>query len=209
MHFPENWLAFTGLSTADIPCIEEEAYPPVAVRYKALECVAPEQVRVVVLGQDPYHGKGEAHGLAFSVQQGVKMPPSWRNIFKELSSDLGVSVPQNTDLTRWAKQGVLLLNTALSVAPDKAGSHANRGWAKVTNAIIHALGHTQQNCAFVLWGKPAQAKRALIDENEFHLVIESAHPSPLSAHRGFLGSRPFSKINQWLQMKGELTIHWE
>ncbi|MES2206282.1 MAG: uracil-DNA glycosylase [Pseudomonadota bacterium] len=209
MHFPENWLAFTGLKSDDIPQIEEEAYPPTPVRYKALECVAPEQVKVVILGQDPYHGAGEAHGLAFSVQQGVRMPPSLRNIFKELSSDLGVPVPQNTDLTRWAKQGVLLLNTALSVAPDKAGSHANRGWVKVTNAIIYALGHTQQNCAFVLWGKPAQAKRGLIEENEFHFVIESAHPSPLSAHRGFLGSQPFSKINTWLQERGESIILWE
>lgn len=208
MQFPKNWLEFTGLKAEDIPIIEELAYPPVEMRYRALECVAPEDVRVVILGQDPYHGAGEAHGLAFSVPKGIKMPPSLRNIFTELADDLNVPKPLDTDLTRWASQGVLLLNTALTVAPDQAGSHAKKGWKEVTDAIIRALGASEgRSRVFVLWGKPAQSKRALITEGK-HLVIEAPHPSPLSAHRGFFGSRPFSKTNDWLKAQGSPVIDW-
>jgi len=162
----------------------------------------------VILGQDPYHGEGEAHGLAFSVPDGVKMPPSLRNIFRELADDIKVPAPAATDLTRWAKQGVLLLNTALTVAPGSPGSHANHGWKQVTDAIISALANSDKPRVFVLWGKHAQGKRALIPGNRSHLLLESAHPSPLSVYRGFLGSRPFSRINSWLSEQGRPEIDW-
>lgn len=207
--FPQNWLHFCGLSLNDIPQIKELAYPPAADRYRSLELLAPDQVDVIILGQDPYHGEGEAHGLAFSVPDGVKMPPSLRNIFRELSEDLKVPLPVATDLTRWSRQGVLLLNTALTVAPDSPGSHANMGWKKVTDAIIQALGASDRPRVFVLWGKHAQNKRGLISGNKGHLILESAHPSPLSVYRGFIGSRPFSKINSWLQEHGRREIDWQ
>ena len=206
--FPEEWMKFCGLKDGDIPKIDGPAYPAVADRYRALELLAPEDVNVIILGQDPYHGEGEAHGLAFSVPDGVKMPPSLRNIFREIADDLGMSPPTATDLTRWAKQGVLLLNTALTVAPGIPGSHANNGWKKVTDAIISALANSDKPRVFVLWGKHAQGKRALIPGNKSHLVIESAHPSPLSVYRGFIGSRPFSRINIWLQEQGRAEIDW-
>lgn len=206
--FPEIWMNFCGLSDEDIPKVDELAYPPALVRYRALELLNPDDVNVVILGQDPYHGEGEAHGLAFSVPNGVKMPPSLRNIFRELAEDIKVSLPLETDLTRWAKQGVLLLNTALTVAPGRPGSHANYGWKRVTDSIISALANTGKPRVFVLWGKHAQSKRALIPDNMGHLVIESAHPSPLSVYRGFLGSRPFSRINSWLQKQGREEIDW-
>lgn len=207
-NFPGNWMAFSGLRQSDIPIIDEPSYPPAALRYRALELLAPSEVRVVILGQDPYHGAGEAHGLAFSVPQGVKMPPSLRNIFREIADDTQLAPPQSTDLTRWARQGVLLLNTALSVAPDSPGSHANAGWKQVTDAIIVALANSGQPLVFVLWGKHAQGKRELIPDDGQNLVIKSAHPSPLSAYRGFLGSRPFSQINRWLQEQGKPEIDW-
>lgn len=207
--FPKNWLHFCGLRISDIPNILELAYPPAADRYRSLELLEPDQVDVIILGQDPYHGEGEAHGLAFSVPVGVKMPPSLRNIFRELSDDLNVPLPVSTDLTRWSKQGVLLLNTALTVAPGSPGSHANRGWKRVTDAIIQALGNSDKPRIFVLWGKHAQSKRGLIPGNKGHLIIESAHPSPLSVYRGFIGSRPFSKINGWLLEHGRREINWQ
>jgi len=207
-NFPGNWMAFSGLRQSDIPIIDEPSYPPAALRYRALELLAPSEVRVVILGQDPYHGAGEAHGLAFSVPQGVKMPPSLRNIFREIADDTQLAPAQSTDLTRWARQGVLLLNTALSVAPDSPGSHANAGWKQVTDAIIVALANSGQPMVFVLWGKHAQGKRELIPDDGQNLVIKSAHPSPLSAYRGFLGSRPFSQINRWLQEQGKPEIDW-
>lgn len=208
VRFPENWLNYCGLHLDDIPKINEVAYPLPADRYRALELLKPEEVRVVILGQDPYHGAGEAHGLAFSVPNGVKIPPSLRNIFRELSEDIHVPLPVNTDLTRWAKQGVLLLNTSLSVAPDRPGSHANYGWKKVTDAIIRALANSGTPRVFVLWGKHAQGKKELIPANSSHLVLESVHPSPLSAHRGFFGSRPFSKINAWMKQHAKAEIDW-
>lgn len=207
-NFPGNWMSFSGLKQSDIPVIDGLAYPPPELRYRALELVAPSDVRVVILGQDPYHGAGEAHGLAFSVPEGTRMPPSLRNIFREVADDLGVEPPGSTDLTRWARQGVLLLNTALTVAADSPGSHANAGWKRVTDAIIAALGQSDLPLAFVLWGKHAQGKRGLIPDNGLHLVIESAHPSPFSAHRGFFGSRPFSRVNRWLLAQGKAEIDW-
>jgi len=158
--------------------------------------------------KDPYHGEGEAHGLAFSVPDGVKVPPSLRNIFRELADDIQVQTPAATDLTRWATQGVLLLNTALTVAPGSPGSHANKGWKRVTDAIISALANSNKPRVFVLWGKHAQSKRELIPNNKSHLVIESSHPSPLSVYRGFIGSRPFSRINNWLIKQGRPEIDW-
>lgn len=207
-NFPENWMAFCGLKEEDIPKIDGVAYPPPADRYRALELLAPEDVNVVILGQDPYHGEGEAHGLAFSVPEGVKMPPSLRNIFRELADDIKVPAPAITDLTRWVKQGVLLLNTALTVAPGSPGSHANNGWKRVTDAIISSLANADKPLVFVLWGKHAQSKRELIPLNRSHLVIESSHPSPLSVYRGFIGSRPFSQINSWLIKQGRPEIDW-
>jgi len=206
--FPENWMKFCGLKDEDIPNVDGTAYPPPADRYRALELIAPEDVNVVILGQDPYHGLGEAHGLAFSVPDGVRMPPSLRNIFRELADDIKVQPPVATDLTRWVKQGVLLLNTSLTVAPGSPGSHANIGWKRVTDAIVTALANSDKPRVFVLWGKHAQSKRALIPLNRSHLVIESAHPSPLSVYRGFMGSRPFSRINSWLIKQGRAEIDW-
>jgi len=206
--FPENWMAFCGLKDEHIPKIEGVAYPLPVDRYRALELLAPEEVDVVILGQDPYHGEGEAHGLAFSVPDGVKMPPSLRNIFRELADDINVPVPTATDLSRWAKQGVLLLNTSLTVAPGSPGSHANAGWKRVSDAIISALANSDKPRIFVLWGKHAQGKRILIPSNKGHLVLESAHPSPLSVYRGFIGSRPFSRINHWLVEQGRPEIDW-
>ena len=201
-------MTFCGLKDEDIPKIVGIAYPPRVDRYRALELLAPEEVNVVILGQDPYHGEGEAHGLAFSVPDGVKMPPSLRNIFRELADDINVPAPVATDLSRWAKQGVLLLNTSLTVAPNSPGSHANSGWKRVTDAIISALANSGKPRVFVLWGKHAQGKRILIPSNKGHLVLESAHPSPLSVYRGFIGSRPFSQINSWLLTQGRAEIDW-
>jgi uracil-DNA glycosylase len=206
--FPKKWMNFCGLKDENIPRIETVAYPLPADRYRALELISPDDVNVIILGQDPYHGEGEAHGLAFSVPNGVRIPPSLRNIFRELADDVKIPPPEETDLGRWAKQGVLLLNTALTVEPGKPGSHANVGWKKVTDAIISALANSDKPRVFVLWGKHAQGKRDLIPNNKSHLVIESAHPSPLSVYRGFIGSRPFSQINNWLKKQGKVEIDW-
>lgn len=207
-NFPKNWMTFCGLTDEDIPNVDGTAYPLAADRYRALELLAPDDVNVVILGQDPYHGEGEAHGLAFSVPDGVKMPPSLRNIFRELADDIRGAQPVSTDLTRWARQGVLLLNTALTVAPGSPGSHANIGWKRVTDAIISALANSDKPRVFVLWGKHAQSKRELIPHNRSHLILESSHPSPLSVYRGFIGSRPFSQINSWLLKQGRAEIDW-
>ena len=208
MTFPHAWLDFAGLSTRDIPIVPEPAYPPVSCRYRALTMVPPDQVKVVILGQDPYHGAGEANGLAFSVSPGCKIPPSLRHIFQEIADDLGVPPPMSTDLGFWAEQGVLLLNTALSVAPDKPASHTKLGWHVVTDAVIRALGGSRKPCAFVLWGKHAQAREGLIDTNAGHLILASPHPSPFSARKGFFGSKPFSQVNAWLLSQGKPPIHW-
>lgn len=185
-------------------------YPPRGMRLAALEQTPLDQVRVVILGQDPYHGPGQAMGLSFSVPRGVKVPPSLANIYKELASDLGLPHPGHGDLTRWAQQGVLLLNATLTVEAHQAGSHAGKGWEAVTDACVRAVAARTQPSVFVLWGSHAQAKASRIPElaSGLHCVIRSPHPSPLSAHRGFFGSRPFSQTNRFLEAAGRGAIDW-
>lgn len=176
--------------------------------FSALHLTPLSAVKVVILGQDPYHGEGEAHGLSFSVQEGVKIPPSLRNIFKEqLQSGAIQSAPASGDLTNWAKQGVLLLNTVLSVRKDKAGSHRGHGWEAITDHLIRQIAHQPQAIVFLLWGSDAQKKRALIPAHQ--LVLEAPHPSPLSSYRGFFGCGHFLKVNEWLAEEGLPTINWQ
>lgn len=183
-------------------------YPARENRFKALELTPLEDVRVVILGQDPYHGPNQAHGLSFSVPPGEAQPPSLRNIFKELESDLGIQRPDHGNLECWARQGVLLLNAVLTVEAGHAGSHAKKGWETFTDRIIKTVSdESPHHVAFVLWGAYAQKKAQLIDQSR-HLVISSAHPSPLSASRGFFGSQPFSRINEFLVKHGERPIDW-
>jgi uracil-DNA glycosylase len=194
---------------------EEDAgrrvFPPRGCRLRALELTPLDAVKVVILGQDPYHGPGQAHGLCFSVPEGVAMPPSLINIYKELASDLGVTPPGHGNLERWARQGVLLLNNALTVEAHKAGSHAGKGWEAITDSIVAAVASRDVPTAFVLWGSHAQGKAAripAIDGAGRHLVIRSPHPSPLSAYRGFFGSKPFSRINAFLEAHSQMPIAW-
>ncbi len=182
-------------------------YPPAKEIFKAFDACPFDEVKVVILGQDPYHGEGQANGLCFSVHPGVPMPPSLVNIFKERKADLGKSMPPNGDLTVWAKQGVLLLNATLTVAAKSPGSHQKKGWEEFTDAAIQKLSDEKENLVFILWGAYAQKKGALIDRNK-HFVIESPHPSPFAAHRGFFGSKPFSRCNQFLASQGKELIHW-
>jgi uracil-DNA glycosylase len=165
------------------------------------------EVKVLILGQDPYHGPGQAHGLCFSVRQGVEIPPSLRNIHAELHADLGIEPPAHGNLERWARQGVLLLNATLTVRAHRAGSHQGRGWETFTDEVIRAVAAKQERVVFVLWGAYAGRKKALIDTSRHH-VVESAHPSPLSAHRGFFGSRPFSRANRALEEAGREPVDW-
>jgi uracil-DNA glycosylase len=181
-------------------------YPPAASRYRALELVAPGEVRVVILGQDPYHGPGQAMGLAFSVPREIRVPPSLANVYKELAADLAIPRPAHGDLTAWARQGVLLLNTSLSVEEGKAGSHAAIGWSAVTDSLIATASREAKAAVFMLWGAHARAKAPLIDRSR-HLVLESAHPSPLSA-RKFLGCRHFSRANDFLRAHGTVPVQW-
>ena len=174
--------------------------------FSALQLTAPHDVRVVIVGQDPYHGAGQAHGLSFSVQYGTRIPPSLRNIYAELHTDLEVPLPTHGNLEAWAKQGVLLLNTSLTVREGEAGSHSGRGWETFTDAIISYLGSQEQHTVFVLWGAHAGKKTSLIHQH--HTVITSVHPSPLSAHRGFFGSRPFSQVNRALSDHNQSEINW-
>lgn len=166
-----------------------------------------EKVKVVILGQDPYHGPNQAHGLSFSVQEGIPFPPSLLNIFKELKTDLGIPIPSHGNLERWASQGVLLLNATLTVEAQKAGSHQNKGWETFTDAAIRALATKNTGLVFMLWGAYAQKKGSFISESE-HLKLLAPHPSPLSAHRGFLGCRHFSQANEYLKKKGKHEINW-
>jgi uracil-DNA glycosylase len=182
-------------------------YPPSKKYFLALDLVDLKNVKVVILGQDPYHGEGEAHGLCFSVQDGLRFPPSLRNIFKELNSDLNIETPESGDLTRWAKQGVLLLNSVLTVEKDMPASHQKQGWEEFTDKIINVVNENCNHVVFILWGAYAQKKAAFVDRKN-HLVLESVHPSPLSAHRGFFGSKPFSKANAWLKKNGINEIKW-
>ncbi len=186
-------------------------YPPRGERFAALRLTPLADVRVVILGQDPYHGPGQAHGLAFSVPDGVKLPPSLRNIHRELADDLGIDVPTGGDLTAWAKQGVLLLNTTLTVEAGKAGSHTGRGWEAITDAIVRAVAARPDGCVFIAWGAHAQQKMARIAAVQAarHLLLQSVHPSPLSAYRGFFGSRPFSRANAFLEDAGRGRIGWQ
>jgi uracil-DNA glycosylase len=182
-----------------------DVFPPAAETFNALELTPPEHVRVVILGQDPYPGPGQAHGLSFSVRPGVPLPRSLRNIYRELEDDLGGPPPQNGDLTGWAQQGVLLLNAALTVRGHAAGSHAASGWHRFTDRLLATVAEQAAPVVFVLWGNAARAKRPLLGDAT---VIESAHPSPLAAHRGFFGSRPFSRCNAALAAAGLDPIHW-
>ncbi len=166
-----------------------------------------DKVKVVILGQDPYHGGGQAHGLSFSVPHGIKIPPSLQNIFKELKSDLNIDAPTSGNLEKWAHQGVFLLNATLTVRANEAGSHQKKGWEQFTDSVIKTLSEKRENLVFILWGNYAQAKEKLIDTKK-HYIIKSAHPSPLSAYNGFWESKPFSKTNSFLQSKGLKTINW-
>lgn len=185
-------------------------YPPAQQLFAAFERTPPTCVRAVILGQDPYHEPGQANGLAFSVSRGVKLPPSLQNIYKELEADLGVPAAKSGDLTSWAQQGVFLLNTVLSVRAHAANSHKDFGWQSFTDAVIAALAELPQPVAFVLWGAQAQKKAALVEKSPYpRLVLQSPHPSPLSAYRGFFGSRPFSLINAFLVSYGFSPVDWK
>lgn len=198
------------LNSIDVEGIykDRDVFPPREFLFRALELTSLDCVKVVILGQDPYHGKGEANGLAFSVNKGIRIPPSLKNIYKELNSDLEIDIPNHGDLTKWAKQGVLLLNSVLTVEKDKPGSHRNMGWEEYTDTIIKEISKSKKSIVFILWGKYAQSKRCLIDEKK-HLVISSPHPSPFSATRGFFKSKPFSRCNAYLKKNSIKEIQWE
>jgi uracil-DNA glycosylase len=182
-------------------------YPPGPLIFNALDSTPLSKVKAVILGQDPYHGPGQAHGLCFSVREGVRPPPSLVNIFKELESDIGLPVPNHGCLQPWADRGVLLLNAVLTVERGNAGSHQGKGWEQFTDAAVRAVNEQRDNVVFLLWGSHAQKKGAGIDRKR-HLVLKAPHPSPLSAHRGFLGCRHFSKANEWLQSRGVAPVDW-
>lgn len=183
-------------------------YPPPKFVFRAFELTPFDSVKVVILGQDPYHGEGQANGLCFAVNHGIRLPPSVQNIYKEVQSDLGEpSHYPNGDLEEWARQGVLLLNATLTVRAKTPGSHQNKGWERFTDAVVKALSDQKENLIFILWGAYAQKKGAIIDSSR-HLVITSPHPSPFSAHTGFFGSRPFSKCNYYLTLIGKEEIVW-
>lgn len=211
---PPGWRAVLGAALAD-PALsgldaflaDRPALPPRAHWFRALELTPPDRVRVVILGQDPYHGPGQAHGLAFSVPAGVRPPPSLANIFKELERDLGLPRPGHGTLEHWARQGVLLLNAVLTVEPGRAGAHRGRGWEVLTDAIIAAVSARPAPSVFLLWGSHAQAKAPLIDGAR-HCILAAPHPSPLSAYKGFLGSAPFSQANAFLERHGRGAVDW-
>ncbi len=182
-------------------------YPPGQLMFNAFNTTPFDQVKVVLLGQDPYHGPGQAHGLCFSVQTGIAPPPSLINIFKELNSDIGMPVPNHGNLTKWAEQGVLLLNASLTVRANEPMSHAKIGWAEFTDTVIKKISDQRKHVVFILWGKFAQEKQILIDETK-HLVLKAAHPSPFSANNGFFGCRHFSKTNEYLAKNGIDPVDW-
>lgn len=215
---PASWLAVLGaefeqpyMRELRAFLVEEKArhrvFPPGADMFSAFNLTPFDRVRVVVLGQDPYHGAGQAHGLSFSVRRGVPPPPSLRNIFKELGTDVGLPTPPHGELTRWAEQGVLLLNAVLTVRENTANSHKDRGWEAFTDRVVESLNEGREGLVFVLWGSHAAKKAARIDRRRHH-VIASPHPSPFSASGGFFGSRPFSRINAYLRERGEAEIDW-
>jgi uracil-DNA glycosylase len=182
-------------------------YPPGKLIFNAFDKCPFDEVKVVIIGQDPYHGPGQANGLCFSVNDGVPFPPSLKNIFKEINNDLGKPIPKIGNLERWAKQGVFLLNATLTVKENSPGSHQNKGWEEFTDAVIKRINEEKENVVFILWGAYAQKKGAIIDEKK-HLVLKSAHPSPFSAERGFFGNKHFSKTNEYLKCKGLKEIDW-
>ena len=188
--------------------MQRVVYPPAKLIFNAFNLCPFHRVKVVLIGQDPYHGPGQAQGLCFSVNEGVKFPPSLVNIFKELESDLGVPTPRSGSLVHWARQGVFLLNATLTVREHEAGSHQNRGWEEFTDAVIRCLATEREHLVFILWGSYAQRKGAFIDRSR-HLVITSPHPSPLSAYHGFFGTKPFSRTNDYLVANGQEPIQWE
>jgi uracil-DNA glycosylase len=185
----------------------KQTFPPPSLIFNAFDQCPFDKVKVVIIGQDPYHGDGQAHGLCFSVNDGVAFPPSLLNIFKEIERDLGKPMPVSGNLTRWAQQGVLLLNASLTVQAHFAGSHQGKGWETFTDAVIHKLATKKEHLVFMLWGSYAQNKGSFIDLNR-HLVLKSVHPSPLSAYRGFIGNNHFSLTNQYLNENGESEIEW-
>ena len=192
--------------------VEEKAkntiYPPGSLIFNAFDKTPFDKVRVVILGQDPYHGRGQAHGLCFSVPDGIKQPPSLVNIFKELNNDLGIPVPHHGNLIEWAKQGVLLLNATLTVRANQAGSHQGKGWETFTDAVIKTVSEKADKVVFILWGRYAQNKETLIDSDK-HLILKSAHPSPFSAYNGFFGCKHFSRTNEYLKRNGFAEINWK
>ena len=187
---------------------KHEVYPPEKEVFTAFSLTPFEKVKVVILGQDPYHGEGQAHGLAFSVKRGVKPPPSLVNIYKELDADLGIKAPDHGNLENWAKQGVLLLNTVLTVRKDEAGSHQGKGWEIFTDRAIEVLSEKKRDLVFILWGNPSQKKASKVNPAHHHLIL-SPHPSPLSSYRGFFGSKPFSRTNKFLQDNGLSAVDWK
>ena len=182
-------------------------FPPGKDIFRAFDLCPVDKVKVVILGQDPYHTPGVANGLSFSASEGQRIPPSLLNIYKEIRNDLGLEIPNSPDLTRWANQGVLLLNSTLTVRSGNAGSHQGHGWEEFTDSVIHKLAEQREHLVFILWGSYAKKKGEFIPRDK-HLVIESAHPSPFSADRGFFGSKPFSKTNEYLDSHGEVVINW-
>lgn len=185
----------------------KQIFPPAKLIFNAFDYTPFNDVKVVVLGQDPYHGDGQAHGLSFSVNDGVRIPPSLVNMYKEINADLGIPIPKSGNLVRWAEQGVLLLNATLTVVAHTAGSHQKRGWETFTDAAIKKLASERENIVFLLWGAYAQKKEAFIDANK-HCILKAVHPSPLSAHRGFMGCGHFGLANKYLESKGLTPIDW-
>ena len=198
----KNLLAFINIEKSN-----QQIYPPESLVLNAFNKCSFEQVKVVIIGQDPYHGLGQAHGLSFSVPEGIKPPPSLVNIFKELKADTGKEIPTSGNLEHWASQGVLLLNATLTVRANSAGSHQKRGWEEFTDAVIRVVSEEKSNVVFLLWGAYAQKKGSIIDTNK-HCVLKAAHPSPFSAHTGFLGCGHFSKANEYLKQQGLKPIEW-
>lgn len=187
----------------------QQVFPPGSMIFNAFDHTPVKKVKAVIIGQDPYHGPGQAHGLCFSVNDGVKFPPSLQNIFKELKTDIGMEMPFSGNLTKWADEGVLLLNATLTVRARNAGSHQGKGWEQFTDAAIRKLADKRENLVFLLWGKFAQNKSELINPNNCHLILKSPHPSPFSAHSGFFGCKHFSKCNEFLTSKGIEPINWD
>ena len=205
--FKQDYMADLSAFLRSEKASGKRIYPPGEEFFAALDATPPGAVRVVVLGQDPYHGEGQAHGLSFSVKGRQRIPPSLQNIFRELHEDLGVTVPTHGDLSCWAEQGVLLLNSVLSVEHGVAGSHQGRGWERFTDAVVAAVNAAESPVVFMLWGAHAQRKGATVDADR-HCVLTAPHPSPLSAHRGFIGCRHFSKANAFLLAKGRQPVDW-